>query len=342
MKMEFKKTWLVTGVAGFVGSHLVEALLLANQNVIGLDNFSTGHLRNIDEVRNSVSSEQWKNFSLIKADIKSLSVCQKACKSVNFVLHQAALASVPASIENPVKAHEVNVTGFINMLTAARDNNVERFVYASSSAVYGEGQELPKVEARISDPISPYAANKYINEVYAKIFNACYGLETIGLRYFNVYGPRQDPCGAYAAVIPKWLEAMSKQQAVYINGDGESTRDFIYVKDIVRANLLAALTEKQDAVAQVYNVGSGDYITLNGLFLLLSQILHGDKSRGCEGIDPIYRADREGDIKHSYADISRAKEFLKFSPKYTFERGLSESVNWHIKGHEVASDETPL
>lgn len=320
--------WLVTGAAGFIGSHLVEELLRANQKVVGLDNFSTGFKQNLDKIESAVSSSQWKNFCFIEADIADLAACQYACENVDYILHQAALASVPASMDDPIKAHDVNVTGFINILTAARDQGVRRVVYASSSAVYGEGKELPKTEEKISDPISPYAANKYMNEVYAKTFSHCFGLETVGLRYFNVFGPRQDPNGAYAAVIPKWLEAMLQKKPAYIYGDGESTRDFIFVKDVVRANLLAALTDAPGALNQAYNIGLGNQITLNQLFNLLSELLsehlHTQQVRA-----PRYEVAREGDIRHSYANVRKTKELLEFSPKFSLKEGLRENIKWY-------------
>lgn len=322
-----QKTWLVTGAAGFIGSNIVEILLKHNQKVVGLDNFSTGHKKNLQEIKNNISTEQYTLFQFVEGDVQDLNICQVACKNIDYVLHQAAVASVPASMENPLHAHDVNVTGFINMLIAARDNQVKRFVYASSSAVYGDGKELPKVEEKISDPISPYAANKYINEVYAKTFGQCYGLETVGLRYFNVYGPRQDPNGAYAAVMSKWLDALFSEQSAVIYGDGENTRDFVYVKDIVQANILSATVSHQPAVNQAYNIGTEESISLNQLFTMLSK-LFSEKYPDFKMRKLQHEPARAGDIKHSVADISNARKHINYEPSYQLLEGLSDSFEW--------------
>lgn len=328
-----QKTWLVTGAAGFIGSNIVEILLKHNQKVVGLDNFSTGHKTNLQEVKHTISREQYALFKFIEGDIQDLNTCQVACKNIDYVLHQAAVASVPASMENPLHAHDVNVTGFINMLIAARDNQVKRFIYASSSAVYGDGKELPKVEEKISNPISPYAANKYINEVYAKTFGQCYGLETVGLRYFNVYGPRQDPNGAYAAVMSKWLDALFSEKSAVIYGDGENTRDFVYVKDIVQANILAATVSNPSAVNQAYNIGTEESISLNQLFTMLSK-LFSEKYPDFKMRKLQHEPARAGDIKHSVADIHRAEKLLGFQPTYSLMQGVEESFDWYCSNLE--------
>jgi len=260
------KTWLITGVAGFIGSNLLETLLKLNQRVVGLDNFSTGYQHNLDEVQKSVSPRQWKRFQLIEGDIRNIDDCQNACNEVNYVLHQAALGSVPRSINDPITTNQNNIDGFLNMLVAARDANVDSFVYAASSSTYGDHLDLPKVEDKIGKPLSPYAVTKVVNELYADVFAKTYGFKTIGLRYFNIFGRRQDPNGAYAAVIPKWTAAMIENEPVYINGDGETSRDFCYIDNAVQANLLAATTDNDDATNQVYNVAVGDRTSLNQLF----------------------------------------------------------------------------
>jgi len=323
------KAWLVTGVAGFIGSNLLEALLKLDQRVTGLDNFSTGRPENLDEVEQSVSSEQWKRFTLLEADICDKEACQKACAGVDRVLHHAALGSVPRSIENPLLSHDINVTAFLNLLQAARESGVERFVYASSSSVYGDEPALPKIEGRIGRSLSPYAATKVMNEIYADVFARCYGMETIGLRYFNVFGPRQDPNGPYAAVIPKWIQAMIEDKPLYINGDGETSRDFCYVANVVQVNLHAATTENPEAVNQVYNVAIGTRTTLNQLFYelrnrLVPQFPHLTQFK------PLYREFRAGDVRHSHADISRAGKLLGYTPTHSVVDGLDEALQWYV------------
>ncbi len=322
------RTWLVTGSAGFIGSHLIESLLYLDQRVVGLDNYSTGSRRNLEQVRDLVGPERWSRFAQIDGDVCDPAACQAACHGVDLVLHQAALGSVPRSIADPGNTHASNATGFLNMLTAARDNRVQRFVYASSSAVYGDHPDLPKIEGRIGQCLSPYAATKLIDELYAGVFSRCYGLEAIGLRYFNVFGPRQDPDGPYAAVIPKWISAMLHREPIFINGDGETSRDFCYVANTVQVNLLAATTRKQEAVNQVYNVALQARTTLNRLFELLSQSLLPDCPHLAE-CRPVYRDFRPGDVRHSEADISKAKRLLGYEPSHPLEQGLAEALPWY-------------
>jgi UDP-N-acetylglucosamine 4-epimerase len=323
-------TWLVTGVAGFIGSNLLEALLRLHQHAVGLDNFSTGNQRNLEEVRALVNSEQWERFRFIEADIRDLEVCQKACAAVDFVLHQAALGSVPKSMEDPLGCHASNVTGFLNMLMAAREMKVKRFLYASSSAVYGDDPELPKVEARIGRPLSPYGASKAMNEVYAETFARAYGFASIGLRYFNVFGPRQDPEGAYAAVIPKWIAELLRREPIHINGDGETSRDFCFIENVVQANLLAATTTNPEAVNQVYNVALGERTALNELFQLLKSSLR-RRDASLPDAQPIYRDFRPGDVRHSLADISKAKRLLGYAPTHRMGEGLEVAMEWYGK-----------
>jgi UDP-N-acetylglucosamine 4-epimerase len=320
-------TWLITGVAGFIGSHLLEELLSLNQKVIGIDNFSTGYQRNLDEVKRLVDQELWQNFTLIKADIINLLDCQKACSGVEYVLHQAALGSVPRSVKDPVTSNATNVTGFLNMLVAARDSKVKRFVYAASSSTYGDHPSLPKVEDKIGKPLSPYAVTKYVNELYADVFGKTYGLECIGLRYFNVFGPRQDPGGAYAAVIPKWIASMIRGDEVYINGDGENSRDFCYILNVVQANLLAALNQNLESINQVYNIAVGERTTLNELYALLKHNLTLSNAH-LKNTNPIYKEFRTGDVIHSLASIEKARKSLGYEPTQTFEQGLLLTILW--------------
>lgn len=314
------KTWLVTGVAGFIGSNLLEALLKLNQTVVGLDNFATGYQKNLDEVQSLVSSEQWDRFSFIEGDIRNFTDCQTACSGVDYVLHQAALGSVPRSLADPITTNEVNISGFLNMLTAARDAGVKSFTYAASSSTYGDHPGLPKVEDKIGKPLSPYAVTKYVNELYADVFARSYGFKTIGLRYFNVFGRRQDPNGAYAAVIPKWTASMIKGDTVFINGDGESSRDFCYIDNTVQANILAATTQNEAATKQVYNVAVGDRTTLNNLFEAIKSALADNGVAYAQ--QPTYRDFRPGDVRHSQADILKAKSLLGYRPEYNLYSGL--------------------
>ena len=323
------KTWLVTGVAGFIGSNLLEALLNLNQTVTGLDNLETGHLHNLEQVQALVTPQQWQNFTFVKGDIRDQDTCHQACQNVDYILHQAALGSVPRSLEDPVTTNQSNIDGFLHMLVAARDAKVKRFVYAASSSTYGDHPDLPKVEDKIGKPLSPYAVTKLVNELYADVFARSYGLSVIGLRYFNIFGPRQDPEGAYAAVIPKWIAAMIDGDAVYINGDGETSRDFCYVKNAVQANLLAATASHPEAENQVYNVALGDRISLNELFENLRTNLLGHHPH-LEEFRPAYREFRAGDVRHSQADISKAKTLLGYAPTHKVREGLAEVMEWYL------------
>lgn len=322
-------TWLITGVAGFIGSNLLEALLKLDQKVFGLDNFSTGYQKNLDEVQSLVSKEQWSRFNFIKGDIRNLEDCQLACSGVEFVLHQAALGSVPRSIEDPINTNSVNTSGFLNMLVASRDANVKRFVYAASSSTYGDHPDLPKVEDKIGKPLSPYAVTKFVNELYADVFARTYGLQSIGLRYFNVFGKRQDPNGAYAAVIPKWVASMILGQEIYINGDGQTSRDFCYIDNVIQINLLAALTTGGDAINQVYNVAVGERTSLLQLFEYLKTNL-GSLSVDVIHKDPKFRDFRFGDVRHSQASIEKSKKCLGYQPLFTIRDGLNHSLSWYV------------
>ncbi|SNS81584.1 UDP-N-acetylglucosamine 4-epimerase [Noviherbaspirillum humi] len=325
---EKPRRWLITGVAGFIGSNLLETLLRLEQTVVGLDNFSTGHRHNLDQVRESVGSKLWKNFELIEGDIRDPVVCHRASTGVDFVLHQAALGSVPRSIKDPITTNAVNIAGHLNMLVAARDAGVKRFVYAASSSTYGDHPGLPKREDVIGKPLSPYAITKYVNELYAGIFSSTYGLEQIGLRYFNVFGRRQDPEGAYAAVIPRWAAAMIKNQPIVIFGDGETTRDFCYIDNIVQANILAATVDSKDAVNQVYNVALSDRTTLNELYRTMKTLLS-ERYPHVENHEPAYEDFRKGDIRHSQADISKAQTLLGYQPTHRIADGLKEAMAWY-------------
>lgn len=323
------KNWLVTGVAGFIGSNLLETLLKLDQCVVGLDNFATGHQRNLDEVQSLVTPEQWARFQFIKGDIRELADCQQACAGVDYVLHQAALGSVPRSLADPITSNAANITGFLNMLVAARDAGVKSFTYAASSSTYGDHPALPKVEENIGKPLSPYAVTKYVNELYAEVFARSYGFDCIGLRYFNVFGKRQDPNGAYAAVIPKWTAAMIAGEDVHINGDGETSRDFCFVDNAVQANLLAATSTDKSARNQVYNVAVGDRTSLNQLFEALKQAL------AANGVQydkvPMYRDFRAGDVRHSQADIGKAKQMLGYTPTHNIQAGIRVAMPWYIQ-----------
>lgn len=323
------RTWLVTGAAGFIGSHLVENLLRLGQRVIGLDNFSLGKHSTLAMVKEAVGESAWRNFTLIEGDICSLDTCHEACRSVDYVLHQAALGSVPRSIADPLTTHHNNVTGFLNMLVAARDARVRRFVYAGSSATYGNHPRLPRVESEIGRPLSPYGLSKYVDELYAEVFAQCYGLESIGLRYFNVFGPRQDPGAAYVAVIPLWVAAMIRSEPVYINGDGETTRDFCYVDNAVQANLLAALVEDRAAVNQIYNVAVNEQTSLNELFAMIRTLLE-PQFPHVRDMQPRYRGFREGDVQFSRGDISKAERLLGYQPAWRVGRGLARAVEWYV------------
>jgi len=323
------RTWLVTGAAGFIGCNLVEALLKLDQQVVALDNFATGHEKNLAQVQASVGPERWERFRLKRGDIRDLITCHTVCKDVDYVLHQAALGSVPRSIEDPLLTHASNNTGFINMLVAARDAKVKRFVYAASSSTYGDHPGLPKVEDVIGKPLSPYAVTKYVNELYADVFARCYGTESIGLRYFNIFGRRQDPEGAYAAVVPKWVASLIKNEPVYVNGDGETSRDFCYIDNVIQANLLAATTQNPEAVNQVYNIAVGERTSLNQLFEairvnLLPRYPHLADAK------PVYRDFRAGDVRHSLADIGKARTRLGYEPTHRIGEGLAEAMDWYV------------
>ncbi len=324
------RTWLITGVAGFIGSNLLETLLNIGQTVTGLDNLATGKLANLEEVRREVGESRWKAFTFIQGDIRNFDDCRIACADADYVLHQAALGSVPRSLEDPIATNEANVTGFLNMLTAAREAKVRRFVYAASSSTYGDHPALPKVEDQIGKPLSPYAVTKYVNELYAEVFARCYGFEAIGLRYFNIFGRRQDPDGAYAAVVPKWFAALLGGETVYINGDGETSRDFCYIENAVQANLLAACATERGAVNQVYNVAVGDRTTLNQLYTMVRERVVKVRPEAGDN-EPIYRHFRAGDVRHSLADIGKARRLLGYEPAYTVQDGLKEAAEWYIQ-----------
>lgn len=322
------RTWLITGVAGFIGSNLLENLLQLDQRVIGMDNFATGHQRNLEEVRTLVTPAQWQRFNFIHGDIRDLDICRRKCEGVDYVLHQAALGSVPRSLVDPISSNATNISGFLNMLVAARDAGVMSFTYAASSSTYGDHPALPKIEAKIGKPLSPYAVTKYVNELYADVFARSYGFTTVGLRYFNVFGRRQDPNGAYAAVIPKWISALIAGEPVFINGDGETSRDFCYVANAVQANILAAVTTDPQARNQVYNVAVGDRTTLNQLYRLLQAGLVSQGVR--DNVRPIYRDFRAGDVRHSQADISKARRLLGYEPSHPLRDGIDEAISWYV------------
>ncbi|HBN9702439.1 NAD-dependent epimerase/dehydratase family protein [Pseudomonas aeruginosa] len=321
-------SWLVTGVAGFIGSNLLELLLKFNQKVVGLDDFSTGHMYNLDEVRGLVGEERWRNFKLIQGDIRDIGDCRRAVEGVDYVLHQAALGSVPRSIADPITTNSVNISGFLNILVASKEAGVKSLTYAASSSTYGDHPGLPKVEEVIGKPLSPYAVTKYVNELYADVFSRCYGFNLIGLRYFNVFGKRQDPNGAYAAVIPKWISAMIKGEPVYINGDGETSRDFCFINNVIKANLLAAFCESEEAKNQVYNVAYGGRTTLGQLFDSLKVELSRNGINYEQG--PIYREFRAGDVRHSQAEIKKAQAYLGYNPEYDIQAGIAEAMPWYI------------
>lgn len=322
------RVWLVTGCAGFIGSNLLEALLLLGQKVVGLDNFSTGHQYNLDEVEKTVTPQQWSNFTFHEGDIRDLDTCHMAVAGTDHVLHQAALGSVPRSLQDPITSNSVNVGGFLNMLVAARDAEVKSFVYAASSSTYGDHEALPKVEDRIGRPLSPYAVTKLVNELYADVFTRAYGFGSVGLRYFNVFGKRQDPNGAYAAVIPKWISAMIRGEDVIVNGDGETSRDFCFIDNVVQANILASLAQPE-GVNEVYNVAYNARTSLNELFEYLAKAL------GNNGVvydkPPVYSDFRAGDVRHSQADISKAKQLLGYEPMHNIVQGIEVSMPWYTQ-----------
>ena len=338
---ERPRRWLVTGSAGFIGSHLVQALLELDQQVVGLDNFATGYWRNLDEVRSIVGEERWRQHRFIEADIVDAVACRKACEGIDIVLHEAALGSVPRSIDDPLRTHGVNATGFLNLLVAARDSGVQRVVYAASSSTYGDHPRLPKIEDAIGAPLSPYAVTKYVNELYAQVFGRCYGTQTVGLRYFNVFGPRQDPDGAYAAVIPRFAAAMLREMPITINGDGETSRDFCYVDNVVQANLLAATTERAEAIGEVYNVAVGERTSLNELHATLCTLI-AERHPELQQRPPLHAAFRAGDVRHSEADVGKARRLLGYSPEWKLASGLRAALPWyeqHAAMIEAISDD---
>jgi UDP-N-acetylglucosamine 4-epimerase len=323
------RTWLITGIAGFIGSNLLETLLKLNQKVVGLDNFSTGFQHNFDEVQSLVSKEQWQRFTFVKGDIRDLEACKHVCAGVDYVLHQAALGSVPRSIEDPITTNENNISGFLNMLVAARDAKVLRFVYAASSSTYGDHPDLPKIEDKIGKPLSPYAVTKLVNELYTDVFAKTYNFKAIGLRYFNIFGQRQDPNGAYAAVIPKWFAGLIKNETIYINGDGETSRDFCFIENCVQANILAAMAEEESAANQVYNVAFGERTTLNELYQLIQErvaVVHPFVAEA----KPQHRDFRAGDVRHSLADISKVKKNIGYEPHFSVRNGLDKAAEWYL------------
>ncbi|MEA1890339.1 MAG: SDR family oxidoreductase [Pseudomonadota bacterium] len=327
---EEPRSWLITGVAGFIGSNLLETLLKLDQKVVGIDNFSTGHQHNLDAVQSLVSEEQWLRFSFLNVDIRDAEACMAACEGIDYVLHQAALGSVPRSIEEPLITNANNITGFLNMLVAAKDAGVKRFVYAASSSTYGDHPGLPKQEDTIGNPLSPYAVTKLVNELYASVFNKTYGFKSIGLRYFNIFGRRQDPEGAYAAVMPKWFAALIKGEDTFINGDGETSRDFCYIDNCVQANLLAATAADESAADQVYNVAFGQRTTLNELYRMIRERVAAEHP-DCSSKEPIYRDFRAGDVRHSLADTSKSEQLLGYSPEYSVSSGLDEAAKWYLE-----------
>jgi UDP-N-acetylglucosamine/UDP-N-acetyl-alpha-D-glucosaminouronate 4-epimerase len=323
-------TWLITGVAGFIGSNLLETLLKLNQKVVGLDNFSTGFQYNFDEVQNLVSKEQWQQFTFTEGDIRNFDDCKQSCTNVDYVLHQAALGSVPRSIEDPITTNENNISGFLNMLVAAKDTDVQRFVYAASSSTYGDHPDLPKEEDKIGKPLSPYAVTKLVNELYTEVFAKTYGFKTVGLRYFNIFGQRQDPNGAYAAVIPKWFSGLIKNETVFINGDGETSRDFCFIENAVQANLLAATAQDEAATNQVYNVAFGERTTLNELYQFIKdRVIPTNDSAKDAKVE--YRDFRAGDVRHSLADISKANTLIGYTPAFSVKSGLDKAAEWYLK-----------
>jgi UDP-N-acetylglucosamine/UDP-N-acetylgalactosamine 4-epimerase len=324
------RTWLITGVAGFIGSNLLEELLKVDQTVIGLDNFSTGKQENLDDVEKEVGDEKWARFRFMEADVRDLEACLSACEGVVYVLHQAALGSVPRSIDDPVRTNQSNVDGFLNMLVAARDRGIKRFVYAASSSTYGDHPDLPKVEDKIGRPLSPYAVTKLVNELYADVFARTYGVETIGLRYFNVFGKRQDPNGAYAAVIPRWIGELIEGKQPLINGDGETSRDFCYIENTVQVNLLAAVSENPEALNQVYNVARGERISLNQLFEMIKTSLSTHLPE-IASITPKHGPFRKGDVRHSLADIGKAKRVLGYEPEFDVKGNMARTVGWYLR-----------
>jgi UDP-N-acetylglucosamine/UDP-N-acetylgalactosamine 4-epimerase len=329
------KIWLITGVAGFIGSNLLETLLKLDQKVVGLDNFSTGNEYNLKEVQGLVSKKQWANFTFIKGNISNLKSCQLACQGIDYVLHQAAIGSVPRSIKDPINTNKSNITGFLNMLVAAKDANVKNFVYAASSSTYGDHKKLPKKEHIIGNPLSPYAVTKYVNELYADVFNKAYEFNSIGLRYFNVFGKRQTPNSTYAAVIPKWIHAIIKSEEIFINGDGKTSRDFCFIENAIQANILAATNTNKKAFNNIYNIALGDRTSLNELYAMLQSAIN--KQSNIKHSKLIYRDFRAGDVKHSQADISKARNLLGYRPTHKVRSGIDETINWHLEQNPLGN-----
>lgn len=325
--------WLVTGAAGFIGSNLVEKLLILNQKVVGIDNFETGYQTNLDQAiadaSQFVGEDRSNLLHFIEGDIRDLEDCKVACNQIDYVLHQAALGSVPRSIEDPIRTNRANIDGFLNMLVAAKEAKVKRFVYAASSSTYGDHPDLPKVEDKIGNPLSPYAVTKLVNELYAQVFAKTYEFKTIGLRYFNIFGKRQDPDGAYAAVIPKWTSSILNREEVFINGDGETSRDFCYIENAVQMNLLAATAESEEATNQVYNVAINDRTSLTQLYRMIEERLI-KRVEGLEKREPNYRDFRAGDVRHSQADMRKAESLLGYSPNHKITDGLDEAMDWYV------------
>ena len=328
---------MITGAAGFIGSNLVEKLLILNQKVVGMDNFDTGYQHNIDQAiqdaNNFSGKDLGNNFKFINGDINNISDCNKACDDVDYVLHQAAIGSVPRSIEDPINTNKANIDGFLNMILASRDAKVKRFVYATSSSTYGDNPDLPKIEHMIGNPLSPYAVTKLVNELYAKVFAKNYNFKTIGLRYFNIFGKRQDPNGAYAAVIPKWTDAILNKEDVYINGDGKTSRDFCYIENAIQMNLLAATTKNKKAINEVYNVALNDRTSLNKLYQMIEEKLL-KSIHGLEKKKPIHREFRPGDVRHSQASIEKAQKLLDYEPEYRISEGMDVAVDWYVKNNK--------
>ena len=332
--LDNQSTWLITGVAGFIGSNLLEKLLILNQKVVGLDNFDTGFQHNLDQAIEDAEKFTGKslrsNFIFINGDIRELNDCKKACLGVDYVLHQAALGSVPRSIEDPINTNKANIDGFLNMLVVCKDADIKRFVYAASSSTYGDHPDLPKVEDKIGSPLSPYAVTKLVNELYASVFSKTYGFKAIGLRYFNIFGKRQNPNGSYAAVIPKWASAIINKEVIFINGDGETSRDFCYIDNAVQMNLLAATSEDEISTDQIYNVALNDRTSLNKLYQMIEEGIV-RRTEGLEKQNQIYRDFRPGDVVHSQANISKAKDLLGYDPKYRISDGMEEVIDWYIE-----------
>lgn len=331
--IDMPRKWLVTGVAGFIGSNLLERLLLLDQQVVGIDNFSTGLKRNLAEVESIVGTSRWSRFRLFSSDIRDFEACRHACEGVDIILHQAALGSVPRSIQNPIATNQSNVDGFLNMLVAAKEAGVQRFVYAASSSTYGDHPGLPKREEIIGRPLSPYAVTKYVNELYADVFSRSYGLQSIGLRYFNVFGQRQNPDGEYAAVIPRWIATLIEGNPIFINGDGTTTRDFCYVDNAVQANILAGMVDSEAAINQVYNIAVGDRTSLAELFDFLRDKI-AELFPSVRTLAPEFRPFRPGDVRHSQADISKARQLLGYEPTHRVFEGLAEAMAWYVNNHK--------